>query len=135
MFSQACIIPSVRGGCLPLGPGGMPLGLRWGCVHPLDTHTPEHTPPGHTHPPYGTHTLSPPPRDSSPLDTTVKKRTVRILLECFLVAYAITVEPDVSRGLPRTLHEKLRPNLDYLAVQSANILEAIVRVNKQLEEQ
>ena len=45
MFSQMCVIPSVHKEGVPLGPGGVYLGL--GVYISLDT-PPEHTP-GHTH--------------------------------------------------------------------------------------
>ena len=64
--------------CVPLAPGDVPLCSR-GCASGLEDKQP---PPGHT-------TLDTPPwthtHPRHPLDTTVNKRAVRTLLECFLV--------------------------------------------------
>ena len=98
MLSQAYVSHS-GGACLPLGPGisasgsrmRCTTGSRWVCLYMvvhtlLDTHPDTHSPrthtdpwtqPPHTHP-RQTHTHPGPP-------STVNKRTVRILLEFFLV--------------------------------------------------
>ena len=65
MFSQACVIPSVHGG------GGRGRGAPLGHTH---THT-------HTHTPWDS--------QPHPLDTTVNKWAVRILLECFLIIWSL----------------------------------------------
>ena len=89
MLSQLSVCPQG----LPLGSGGVSASGSRGCAsgsrgctppahtHPLDTHPL----PGHAHPPWP-HTPPTPPRHS-PLDTpsTINKRAVRILLDCFLL--------------------------------------------------
>ena len=87
-------------GCLGSGP--------WeGCASGSGRCTPPGHPPGHTplvtppwsHPPQ--HSLdTSPPLDTHTLPTTVKKRVVCILLECFLVLSSVYLRKNLSHSAP-----------------------------------